>query len=86
MVTIQTRFCFLKIPNVKGCFSKYLTYTKHVCTYSNASFFIVISNMVIKGHLSWSFYLLYVLGIVDSHIINYILVSISSDILNKTDI
>ena len=41
----------------------------------------------IKGHLSWSFYFLYnVLGIVNSHIINYILVSISSDLSNKTDI
>ena len=39
-----------------------------------------------KGHLSWSFYFLYVLGIVNSHIISYILVSISSDLLNKTDI
>ena len=26
---------------------------------------------VVKGHLSWSFYLLYVLGIVNSYISNY---------------
>ena len=39
----------------------------------------------VKGHLSWSFYFLYVIGIVTSHIINYILVSISSELWNKTD-
>ena len=43
-------------------------------------------NKFLKGHLSWSFYLLYVLGIVNSHIINYIIVPISSELSNKTDI
>ena len=37
-----------------------------------------------KGHLSWSFYFLYVLGIVNSHIINYIIVSTSSELSNIT--
>ena len=37
-------------------------------------------------HLSWSFYFLYVLGITNLHIINNTLVSISSELWNKTDI
>ena len=41
---------------------------------------------LLKGHLSWSFYFLNVLGIVNSHIINYIFVLISSDLWNKMDI
>ena len=49
-------------------------------------FGFVYEGQNLKGHLSWSFYFLYVLGIVNSHIINYILVPISSDLLNKTDI
>ena len=38
-------------------------------------FFLLV---VAKGHLSWSFYFVYVLGIVNSHNINYVFVSISS--------
>ena len=39
-----------------------------------------LHTIVVKGHLSWSFYFLYVLVIVNLHIINYILVSISSEL------
>ena len=38
------------------------------------------TKWAIKGHLSWSFYFLYVLGIFKSQNINYILVSISSEL------
>ena len=37
----------------------------------------------VKGHFSWSFYFLYVSGIINSHIFNYILVSISSELLKE---
>ena len=65
--------------------------TFHLCEKITVKKFLIIYMLYcvgecFKGHLSWSFYFLYVLGIVNSHIINYILVSISSDLSNKTDI
>ena len=54
-----------------GKISRYSRALEYLFEYS-------MSNLV-KGHLSWSFYFLYVLGIVNLHMINYILVSISSE-------
>ena len=57
----------------------------HLRTISHALTHFSIFSLF-KTHLSWSFYFLYVLGIVNSRIIKYILVSTSSELLNKTDI
>ena len=58
----------------------YILYTKWTCLFTKLTEFIL--KDICHGH--FIFYMC--LGIVNSHIFNYILVSISSDLLNKTDI
>ena len=60
-------------------------HTNITILYINRLNILCIQQNCLKGHLSWSFYFLYLL-IVNSYIINFILDSISSELWNKTDI